>query len=125
MEMKVVSADEEYEMSDEEKQTLASTHEKADARVFLYMAVAVRSGSERVIICASATAIVVMAFFHLKQLREDGLQELFIQSKDRYIPIHELVHEFSENERDMLPLLHAISSCDTNGFVFGKENGHS
>ena len=59
-----------------------------------------------------------MALFHFKQLREDGLQEVFIQSKDNYSPIHELVHGFSENERDMLHLLHAISGCDTNGFVF-------
>ena len=35
--MKVLSADEEYEMSDEEKQTLASTHEKADTRVFIWL----------------------------------------------------------------------------------------
>ena len=50
-----------------------------------------------------------MALFHFNQLREDGLQELFIKSKDHYIPIHEIVHGFSENDRDMLPLLHAIS----------------
>ena len=48
------------------------------------------------------------------------LQELFIKSKEHYSPIHEIVHGFSENDRDMLPLLHAISGCDTNSFVFGK-----
>ena len=70
------------------------------------------------IICASDTDIVVMALFHFKQLREDELQDLYIQSKGYYIPIHELVHGFSENERDMLPLLYAVSGCDTNGFLF-------
>ena len=60
------------------------------------------------IICASDTDIGVMALLHFKQLREDGLQGLFIQSKGYYIPIHELVHDSSENGRDMLPLLHAV-----------------
>ena len=73
-----------------------------------------------VIIYASDTDIVVMALFHFKQLRKDGHQELLIQSKDHYIPVHELVHEISETKRKMRPLLHAISGCDTNGFVFGK-----
>ena len=63
--------------------------------------------------------IVVMALFHFKQLREDGLQDLHVQSKGYYIHIHKLMHGISENEKDMLPLLHAVSGCDTNGFLFG------
>ena len=59
---------------------------------FLHVAVAVKCGSGRVTICASDTDIVVMALFHFKQLRENGLQELFIKSKVHYIPIHEIVH---------------------------------
>ena len=74
------------------------------------------------ITCASDTDKVVMALFHFKQLQEDGLQDLYIQSKGNYIPIHDLVHGFSENERDMLPLLHAVSSCNNNGFLFGKRH---
>ena len=30
------------------------------------------------------------------------------------------MHSFNENERDMLPLLHAVSGCNTNEFLFGK-----
>ena len=53
MEMKVVSFNVEYNISDEEKHMLTSTHEEADPRVFLPVAVAVKCGSGRVTICAS------------------------------------------------------------------------
>ena len=36
--------------------------------VFLHTAVAIKNGSERVVICASDTDIVAMALFHFKQL---------------------------------------------------------
>ena len=75
---------------------------------------------EWLIICALDTDIIVMTLFHFKQLREDGLQDLYIQTKGYYTHFHELAHSFSENERDMLPLLHAASGCDTNRFLFGK-----
>ena len=97
--MKVVSSNGKYEKRDDEKQMLSSTHKEADTRVFLHTAVTIINGSEIVIICASGTDIVVMALFHFKQLRGDGLQGLYIQSKGYYIPIHELVHGFSENEK--------------------------
>ena len=63
-----MSSDGKYEMRDDEKQMLSSTHEEAYTRVFLHTAVAIKNGSERVVICASDTDIVAMALFHLKQL---------------------------------------------------------
>ena len=42
LEMNFVSADEEYEMSDEEKQTVASTHEESFFTQLLQSEVAVR-----------------------------------------------------------------------------------
>ena len=47
--VKVVSSDGKYEMRDDEKQMLISTHEEADTGVSLHTAVAIRNGSERVI----------------------------------------------------------------------------
>ena len=106
-------------MRDDEKQMLSSTHKEADERVFLLTTVAIRNESERVIVCASDTDIVVIALFHLNSFERMGFR-ILIQSKGYYIPIHKLVHRFSENERDMLHLLHAVSGYDTNGFLFGK-----
>ena len=68
LEVKIVSSDGKFEMRADEKKTLSCTHEEADTQVFLHTAVAIQNGSERVIICASDTDIVVMALFHFKQL---------------------------------------------------------
>ena len=57
----------------------------------------------------SDTDSVIMALFHFQQLRDDRLRELCIKCKDHKMPIHEIVQRFSENDRVMLPLLHAIS----------------
>ena len=66
-------------MRDDEKQMLSSKHEEADGRVFLHITIAIRNGSERVIICASDTDIVVMALFHFKRFERMGFR-IFIYS---------------------------------------------
>lgn len=119
LEVTVISSTGKSYITDEERSLLSSTHEEADTRVFLHTLVAVKTGCGRVIICASDTDIVEIAIYLFKQLRESGLQELYVKTKDYFIPIHELVRGFSENERDMLPIFHALSGCDTNGYVYG------
>ena len=118
--MKVVSSDGETECPMYVQTLLTSTHEEADSRIFLHVKVASTTCCERVVVVASDTDIVVIATYLFDNFRLDGLLELFIQTKDYVIPIHSLVTGFSTCERAMMPLMHALSGCDTNGFMFGK-----
>lgn len=120
IEMKVIGSKGEYDAPEDIQKLLTSTHEEADTRIFLHTKAAITSGCEKVIVCASDTDIVVIAMYMFQRLSEDGLHELYIKTKDYAIPIHELVHHFSQTEREMLPLMHALSGCDTNGYMFGK-----
>ena len=95
-----------------EEYLLSSTHKEADTRVFLHVLSAIKNGCKRIIIRASDTDIVVIALYLFEQLASEGLQELFIKSKDYYIPVHEV-----ETRK---PLLHALSGCDTTSFLFDK-----
>ena len=124
MEMKVVSSNVEYNIRDEEKHMLTSTHEEADTRVLLHVAVAVKCRSGRVTICASDTDIVVMALFHFKQLREDGLQELFIKSKEHYIPFHEIVHDLVKMTGTCFHCCMLLVDVTQIVLCLGKANGH-
>lgn len=64
--------------------------------------------------------ILVIEVYLFEQLATEGLKELFIKSKDYFIPVHDVEKVFSDQEKAMLPLLHAFSGCDTTSFVFGK-----
>jgi hypothetical protein len=105
---------------DHDHDLLASTHEEADTRVFLHTAACVHRGCTRVVIIASDTDIAVIAVYLFQRLADAGLAELYIKTKDYYIPIHDVVRSFSIHETQMLPLLHALSGCDTTSFFFGK-----
>jgi hypothetical protein len=118
--MKVVSSDAKTECPMYVQTLLTSTHEVADSRLFQHVKVALTTCCERVVVIASDTDIVVIATYLFDNFRLDGLLELFIQTKDYVIPIHSLVAGFSTCERAMMSLMHALSVCDTNGFMFGK-----
>ena len=73
-----------------EEYLLSSTHKEADTRVFLHVLSAIKNGCKRIIIRASDTDIVVIALYLFEQLASERLEELFIKSKDYYIPVHEV-----------------------------------
>lgn len=117
--MNVISRDA-VDVSDDERVLLSSTHEEADTRVFLHATVAIKGGCNRIVIWASDTDIVVIALYLYRKLYGIGLREMYLKSKSHFIPVHILAEHLSDSEREMLPLIHALSGCDTNGFVYGK-----
>ena len=96
------------------------TLEEADIRIFLHVKVPSTSCCERNVIVAFDTDIVVIAMYLFDHFRADGLLEPFILTKDYAIHIHSLLPGFSTSEQTMIPLMYALSGCDTNGFMFGK-----
>ncbi|MES9880282.1 MAG: hypothetical protein ABW185_05305 [Sedimenticola sp.] len=116
----VIDSNGECDMADDERELLTSTHEEADTRVFLHARLAAKLGCTRIVIRASDTDIVVIGLYLCNRLRELGVHELFIQTADYFIPVHDIANELSQSETNMLPFVHAISGCDTNGYIYGK-----
>ena len=115
--MKVISSGGETECPMYVQILLTSTHEEADTRIFLHVKVASTTCCERVVVLLPIQ--ILLSQPHIC-FRLDGLLDLFIQTKDYVIPIFSLVTGVSTCERAMMPLKHALSGCDTNGFMFGK-----
>lgn len=99
---------------------LFSVHEEADTRLFIHVAACVMNGCSRVIIRASDTDIAVIGLYMYQRLFNIGLRELYIQTREYFIPLHEIVEALGPNDCKMMPFLHAVSGCDTNGFFYGK-----
>ena len=81
---------------DTEEYLLSSTHEEADTRLLLRALSAIRNGCKIIIIRASDTDIMVIALYLFEQLATEGLEELFIKSKDYFIPVHDVEKVFSD-----------------------------
>ena len=81
---------------DTEEYLLSSTHEEADTRLLLRTLSAIRNGCKIIIIRASDTNIMVIALYLFEQLASEGLEELFIKSKDYIIPVHDVEKVFSD-----------------------------
>ncbi len=61
---------------------LQSNQKEADTRLLLHTAYAAREGSERVILCANDTNVVVLSISYYKTLLQDlGLKELWMKLK--------------------------------------------
>ena len=100
---------------------LRSSQEEGDTRVLLHAMYAAQNGAQRVVTRANDTDIVVIYIFFFRQLATFGLSELFMQMNDQYfIPIHTLSQSFTETKSTMLPLLHALSGCDTTSYIYGQ-----
>ena len=83
---------------DTEEYLLSSTHEEADTRLLLHALSAIRNGCKIIIIRASDTdnKFMVIALYLFEQLASEGLEELFIKSKDYIIPVHDVEKVFSD-----------------------------
>ena len=75
---------------DTEEYLVSSTHEEADTRLLLRVLSAIRNDCKIIIIRASDTDIMVIALYLFEQLATEGLEELFIKSKDYFIPVHDV-----------------------------------
>ena len=82
---------------DAEDYLLSSTHEEADTILLLHALSAIRNGCKIINIRASDTDIVVIALYLFEQLSlaTEGLEQLFIKSKDYFIPVHDVEEVFS------------------------------
>ena len=94
--MHAMAANDPARPPDTEEYLLSSTHEEADTRLLLRALSAIRNGCKIIIIRASDTDIMVIALYLFEQLATEGLEELFIKSKDYFIPVHDLEKVFSD-----------------------------
>ncbi len=62
----------------------------------------------------------MIALYVHERLDANGLDEMYMKTTDYFIPVHSIATALDLNEQRMLPFLHAVSGCDTNGFFYGK-----
>ena len=110
----------EKDKDDDIVKLVSSTQEEADTRLFMSIAACIHVGCSRVVIKASDTDIVVISVYVYDYLAARGLKELYMQTKDYFIPIHQIIEVIDADEAKMLPLVHALSGCDTTSFFCGK-----
>ena len=110
----------EKDKDDDIVKLVSSTQEEADTRLFMSIAAFVHVGCSRVVIKASDTDIVVLCVYVYDYLAARGLKELYMQTKDYFISIHQIIEVIDADEAKMLPLVHVLSECDTTSFFYGK-----
>lgn len=109
-----------YQQPDVSFHELSCNHEEADTRLFVHISACAKKGMKRIIIRASDTDITVVAIYKYPKLANLGLEELFIKTPGYFIPIHRISQVVTANQASSLPLMHALSGCDTSSFFFGK-----
>ena len=97
------------------------THEEADTRIILHVLLASQSGYRRVMIRTIDTDVVTLAVSKMQDIDVDEVWIAFGTGKHfRYLPIHDIASHLRPQRAKALPMLHAITGCDTVSFFSGK-----
>ncbi|KAK4304447.1 hypothetical protein Pmani_023602 [Petrolisthes manimaculis] len=99
-------------------------HEEADTRIFVHVKHSTEEGKKHVLIKANDTDIFVIAVNVFSNLKELGLQELWIefgQGKNvRWIPVHDVSSSITQEKSEGILFFHAFSGCDNVSSFKGK-----
>ena len=97
------------------------SHEEADTRLFVHVADALWKGFQKVMVHTVDTDVVVLAIAKFNQIGADKLWLAFgTRSNFRYIPVHDVVAGRDPRICAALPVLHALTECDTLSAFSGR-----
>ena len=97
------------------------THEEADKRIMLHVYIASQCGYRRVMIRTIDTDVVVLAVSKMQDIVVDELWIAFGTGKHfRYLAIHDIAAQLGHQKAKALPMLNALTGCDTISFFSGK-----
>ena len=100
----------------EEEQTLYSTHEEADTRLFFHLASLpeVQSTERNVVIRSNDTDVLVIALGQASVIKDNVWLEIGYASDNslEYVNINQLIDHFGMTLCRSLPAFHAITGCD-------------
>lgn len=98
-----------------------STHEEADARMFLHVTDAVEKGFKKVMVRTVDSDVLVLAVYYAAFVKEVELWVAFgVGNKKRYIPAHKITTKMGNERSRALPMFHAFTGCDTVSSFAGK-----
>lgn len=104
-----------------------SAFEEADGRIILHIRDAVLQGAKKVLVRTVDTDVAVLAISFYYELKNYGLEELFVSlnygKKQRFFAAHEIAVNLGTEKSVALRGFHAFSGCDTvSTFAFhGKQ----
>ncbi len=97
------------------------SHEEADTRLLIHAFDAQRCGHQRIKIRSNDTDVIVLAVSEFNTIQAERLWVAYGTGKTfTYLPIHVIAQSLSEEEAKALPLLHALTACDTVSFFCGR-----
>jgi len=97
----------------EPQEKLCSSQEEADTRMLLHAYHASRS-HQRIIVWSPDTDVFVLCLHFFESLEIHQLWfHTGVQSKSRYIPVHEIAETIGHLACQMLPAFHALTGCDS------------
>jgi hypothetical protein len=97
------------------------THEEADTRIMLHVYIASQCGYRKVMIRTVDADVVVLAVSKMQDIDVDELWIAFGTSKHfRYLATHDIAAQLGPQKAKALPMLHALTGCDTISFFSGK-----
>ena len=95
--------------------------EEADTRMFLHAFDCTLKGKKKIIIRTADTDVVVLAISSFRKIKAEELWIAFGTGKHfRFIPAHKIALNLPLEMTQALPMLHAITGCDTVSFFSGK-----
>ena len=97
------------------------THEEVDTRIMLHVYIASQCGYRKVMVRTIDTDVVVLAVSKMQDIDVDELWIAFGTGKHfRYLAIHGIAAQLGPQKAKALPMLHALTGCDTVSFFSGK-----
>ena len=90
--------------------------EEADMRIIPHAMHAVEHCKKRIIVLSSDTDVFVLLMLYWSELKENGLEELWMKAgvgdTTRHIPIHILSETIGKKLCQVLPAVHTLTGCD-------------
>ena len=101
------------------------THEEADTRMILHVLFASQSGCQKVMFRTVDTDVVALAVSRVRAINVDELWIAFGAGKHfRYLAIHDIAAQLGPQKEEALPMLHALTGCDTVTCFLGSSCSH-
>ena len=98
------------------------SREEADTRLILHASDCVSRGFPRIMVRTTDTDVVVLAIANCTAVKAGKIWIVFGTGKQfKYIPIHKIVRRLGPERPKALPMLHAVTGCDTVSFFLQEK----
>ena len=97
------------------------SHEEADTRLILHVSHASRCGHRKFMVRTIDADVVVLAVSKMANIDADEVWTALGTGKHfRYLAIHDIAAQLGSQKAKALPMVHALTGCDTDSFFSGR-----